>query len=79
MDSKAPLGLPEGSVRACLALMPVVCVCVLAFLTRNAGLIEFVKEMALAGFVSYGIMRVSATKPTPVVGPPPPGPTTPAS
>jgi hypothetical protein len=67
MDNKTPLGLPPGSVRAFLVALPVVTVCLLAFVTRQADLVSLVKELALAGSVGYGLMRASAgnTPPAP--------------
>lgn len=63
-----PLGLPEGSVRALIALLVVGVVCVMAFLGRTIPpMLERGFELALFG---YGLVRAAQWQP----GQPPPPP-----
>lgn len=63
---KPPLGLPEGSVRALLALVVVVTVCVMSALGK--GIPELLGSLAGLAFGAYFLNRSGGPPPTAPAG-----------
>lgn len=57
MGSKPPLGLPEGSVRAILALMIAATVCVLSLWGKIVP--DYLVRLVEVAFVGYGLVRAT--------------------